>query len=164
MLKVIVENDQEFEVEVEKKLVNGKQEEWDILKLGATSAHIIKDNKSYRCELLKADHEAKEFIAKINGSIYHLKAKDRFDQLLKKLGMENLGTSKVNDIKAPMPGLVLSINSEKGSEIKKGDPVIILEAMKMENTIKSPGDGTIKSIEVKVGDAVEKNQVLVLFE
>ncbi|HSH65835.1 MAG TPA: acetyl-CoA carboxylase biotin carboxyl carrier protein subunit, partial [Bacteroidia bacterium] len=75
----------------------------------------------------------------------------------------NLNTNKINEIKAPMPGLVLDIRVNEGDSIQKGDAVIVLEAMKMENIIKSPVDGTIKKINVKKGLAVEKNQVLVQF-
>ena len=60
-----------------------------------------------------------------------------------------------------MPGLVLSVEARIGQEVKKGDAVLILEAMKMENVIKSPGEGVIKKILVKQGQAVEKGLVLV---
>ncbi len=62
-----------------------------------------------------------------------------------------------------MPGLVLDLRVNEGESVKKGDPILVLEAMKMENIIKSPIDGTIKKINVKKGLAVEKNQVLVHF-
>ena len=78
--------------------------------------------------------------------------------------MDNLLVTKVSDLKAPMPGLVLSIDVEVGKEVKKGDALLILEAMKMENVIKSPTDGVIKSIAVKTSQAVEKNQLLLNFE
>jgi biotin carboxyl carrier protein len=57
----------------------------------------------------------------------------------------------------------LSINAVEGKEIKIGDTILVLEAMKMENIIKSPGDGVVKKVEVCVGDPVEKNQVLIQF-
>jgi biotin carboxyl carrier protein len=78
--------------------------------------------------------------------------------------MENMNNQKVNEVKAPMPGLVLNILVEPGQEISKGDGLFVLEAMKMENIIKSPTDAIVKSIEVEKGIAVEKNQVLVKFE
>ncbi len=77
--------------------------------------------------------------------------------------MDSLNSSKVNEVKAPMPGLVLDIRVSEGDEVKKGDPILVLEAMKMENIIKSPTDGVIKKINVKKGLAVEKNQVLINF-
>ena len=70
---------------------------------------------------------------------------------------------KVNEIKAPMPGLVVKVLVEPQHEVKKGDPVLILEAMKMENIIKSPCDGVIKSINTSKGSAVEKNHTLISF-
>jgi biotin carboxyl carrier protein len=70
---------------------------------------------------------------------------------------------KVNDVKAPMPGMVFNVLVSEGQDIKKGDPLIVLEAMKMENVLKSPTDGTVKKIAVTKGVAVEKNQVLIQF-
>ena len=63
-----------------------------------------------------------------------------------------------------MPGLVLSIMVRVGDSVKKGQGLMVLEAMKMENIIKSPSDGIVKSIYIKKSDAVEKNQVLIKFE
>ena len=63
-----------------------------------------------------------------------------------------------------MPGRVLDIMLSAGSSVVKGDGVLILEAMKMENVIKSPADGVIKKIAVVKDQAVEKNEVLVELE
>ena len=82
----------------------------------------------------------------MNGTNYELKAKTRFDELLKQMGMENLASQKVKDLKAPMPGLVLDILVSEGQAISKGDAILILEAMKMETTIKTPHAGNIINI------------------
>lgn len=63
-------------------------------------------------------------------------------------------------IKSPMPGMVLQIKVEEGLAIKKGESVMILEAMKMENEIKAPADGIVKQIFVSEGTPVEKNAPL----
>ena len=68
------------------------------------------------------------------------------------------------EVKAPMPGLVVTIEVEPGQQIKKGDGLLIIEAMKMENEIKAPFDATIKKIKVEQKQAVDKNQVLMMFE
>jgi biotin carboxyl carrier protein len=94
---------------------------------------------------------------------YEVKLKDKFDLLLEKMGFNNSAILEVKDIKAPMPGLIIDIKVEEGIVVKKGDPLIILEAMKMENIIKSPGEGVVKKIQVKKGDSVEKNQILIQF-
>ncbi|MTI30260.1 acetyl-CoA carboxylase biotin carboxyl carrier protein subunit, partial [Xanthovirga aplysinae] len=125
--------------------------------------HIIKDNKSYKAELVNADKNTKSFLFKINGEQIEVNVKDRFDLLLEKLGMNEAAGSKVHELKAPMPGLILDILVKEGEELQKGDPILILEAMKMENIIKSPGNVEIKSIKAKKGESVEKNQLLVEF-
>ena len=66
----------------------------------------------------------------------------------------------VGDLKAPMPGKILDILVKEGDEVALGDPVMILEAMKMENELKSPADGILEALHVEKGDNVEKNQLL----
>lgn len=166
MLKVKVNNKNEHTIVLENPsagTIDGKAFEWDVIEVKNGSFHVIKDNRSYNVEVIKADVAEKSFLVNVNGNKYQLNVKDKFDELLKSLGFDNLNTSKVNEIKAPMPGLVLDIRVAEGDIVKKGDPVLVLEAMKMENIIKSPTDGTIKKINVKKGVAVEKNQVLINF-
>ncbi len=126
--------------------------------------NVILDNKSYNVTVVDADHQARTFTIRVNSNEYTLEAKDQFDLLLQELGMEDLAGSKVNDLKAPMPGLVLKINVKPGDEIKKGDALLVLEAMKMENILKAEGDAVIKAIHTETSKAVEKNQVLIEFE
>ncbi len=145
-------------------LLNGNAFEWDLEKINDRKFHIIKDNVSYRVEMLSANHSEKSYFIKVNGKKFKMQLQDQFDALLKKLGMEDLNDSKVTELKAPMPGLVIDIKVEAGTEIKKGDTLMVLEAMKMENVLKSPTDGVIKSIEIEKGIAVEKNQILITFE
>lgn len=137
---------------------------WDIVKEKEGSFHIILKNKSYRVDVVKADKKEKSFTILVNGVKHVLEVKDKFDMLLQSMGLDNLTSNKVNHMKAPMPGLVLDIKVEPGTVIAKGDAVIVLEAMKMENNLKSPGDGTVKKINVQKGQAVEKGMILVEFE
>ena len=76
----------------------------------------------------------------------------------------DLAVKKISEIKSPMPGLVLDILVKAGDTIKKGDQVLVLEAMKMENIIKSQTDAVVKSVAIETGVAVEKGQVLIKFE
>ena len=73
-------------------------------------------------------------------------------------------TKVVKEVKAPMPGLVVSVIATKGQEVKEGDSLLILEAMKMENVLKSPVDGVIKNIKIEETNTVEKNEILIEFE
>lgn len=166
MLNIKVNNKQSHRVVMNDALsgtIDDKAFIWDVLEKENRIFYIIKDHKSYNVEVLKADYAEKNFTVRVNGNKYQLDVKDKFDELLKSLGFDNLNANKVNEIKAPMPGLVLDIRVNEGDTIKKGEPVLVLEAMKMENIIKSPVDGIIKKINVKKGQAVEKNQVLVQF-
>jgi biotin carboxyl carrier protein len=135
----------------------------NIIKVRDGVYHLIKDNTSYNVEIVKHVPEEKKWVLKINNTVYTLDVKDKYDDLLHSLGLDNLAVKKVNEVKAPMPGMVLNILVTEGQEVKKGDTLIILEAMKMENSLKSPSDGVIKKIAVNKGVAVEKNQILIHF-
>jgi biotin carboxyl carrier protein len=137
---------------------------WDIAQVSDGYFHILHNNKSYKAEVVKSDRAAKTFTLKINNHIHIVEVKDKFDLLLEKLGMSTAAGNKVNNIKAPMPGLIIDVKIKTGDSVKINDPLLILEAMKMENVLKSPGEGTIKSVTVKKGDKVEKNQVLIEFQ
>lgn len=138
--------------------------QWDITTLPNGQFHILYKNRSYTASVLEADAASKTFKIRMGQNLYSLQVKDSFDQLAEKMGMGAANQRKSNTIKAPMPGLVLSVMVQPGQAIKKGESVLILEAMKMENVIKAPGDGVVKSIAVVKGNAVEKNQVLVELE
>lgn len=68
------------------------------------------------------------------------------------------------EITAPMPGKILDVKANAGQSVKKGDVVVLLEAMKMENEVVAPQDGTIASINVNSGDMVEAGNVLVTMD
>lgn len=80
------------------------------------------------------------------------------------MGFEIGATKKINEIKAPMPGLILSVDVKIGQEVKEDDSLLVLEAMKMENVLTSPRDGIIKYISITKGETVNKNQLLIEFE
>ena len=115
-------------------------------------------------DVVESNTAEKTFVIRINNNNYSLQLKDQYDELLQSLGMDSLNNQKESEIKAPMPGRVLDIMLSAGSSVVKGDGVLVLEAMKMENVIKSPTDGVIKKIAVIKDQAVEKNEVLVEFE
>lgn len=143
--------------------LNGKAVEADILNVGNQEYHLLLNNKSYNILLVKADYAEKKLTVKVNGKKYTLDVKDKYDELLHNLGLDNIASKKINDIKAPMPGMVLNILVGEGQAVKKGDSLLVLEAMKMENVLKSPTDGVIKKVVATKGNAVEKNQLLIQF-
>ena len=128
------------------------------------SFHILHKGRSFRAELVEAQFDTRQFLVKINGVSYSLHIADHFERLVQQLGLQIGSTQKQNTVKAPMPGLVLSILVEPGQAVQKGDPLLILEAMKMENVLKAASDGVVKSISVEQGAAVEKGFLLLEME
>lgn len=144
-------------------LIDGEVVNADIRQLNANIFHIIDNNASYNAEIVSFNSAEKTAEIKVNNNVYTIAAKDQFDLLLDKMGLTNLNAARVSDIKAPMPGLVLKMFVNAGDEIKKGENLFVLEAMKMENIIKSPADVLVKEIKIKPGDKVEKGQILMIF-
>jgi biotin carboxyl carrier protein len=165
MYQVKVNDKFDFEIGVKQQelTINDEVVILDRQPLNGHSSHVLYQNKSYTIEVITLDPLEKKAMIKVNGVNYSIAITDHFDLLLKQLGMDNLTANKVLQVKAPMPGLVLSLLVTEGDEVKKGDNLLVLEAMKMENMIKSPTDGIIKNIAVKPGDKVEKNEVLINF-
>ena len=145
--------------------INGKHQEIKVIQK-ITPHHLIvqKGTKKFEVRLLHINSETKTVQLKVDGFSFEVKQEDEYDALLKSLGMGAGVVKKVNDLKAPMPGVVLDVKVAVGQSLKKDDPIVVLEAMKMENLLKSPVDGVIKGIEIKKGDTVEKGRVLVTFE
>ena len=144
--------------------VDGVETDVDAVKVGPETWSVIMDNKSYNVTLQSFDMNQKALVIKVNDEEFRIRIQDELDALLDKMGMSGGDSSKMGDVQAPMPGLVLEIIAKEGQAIQKGDPLIVLEAMKMENVIKATGDGTISKILVSNQDAVEKNQVLIEME
>ena len=166
MYKVKVNNKKEHLVLPDGKgkgTINGQAYSIDMIKVKDGRFHVIMNDRSFNAEVVKADPKEKSFTLLINNHKYNITVKDKYDELLASLGMDLSATKKVKQVKAPMPGMVLEIIVAERAEVKKGDPLIILEAMKMENILKSPSDGVVSKIDVKKGVAVEKNQVLIHF-
>lgn len=136
----------------------------DIISVGAQKFHLLHENNSYTAEIHAADFLSKQYTVHVNGNNYVVNIQNPLDILIKQMGFEVGAGKQINAINAPMPGLILDISIEPGQSVLKNDPLLILGAMKMENSFLSPRDGVIKSILVKIGDAVDKGQLLIEFE
>lgn len=136
----------------------------DVIPSGKNTVHLLYNNQSYHVELIEKNYNQKTYTLKVNGAIYTVQIANALDQLIEHMGLSTASSKKINQIKAPMPGLILDISVKAGDTVKENDTLLILEAMKMENSITSPRDGVIKSVTVKKGAAVDKNQLLIEFE
>jgi len=124
------------------------------------TAHVLIDNQSIDIQKIQQGSNPKEISVSINGDTFHFTLKDKNDQLVDQLGMDSQSTKKLSNIAAPMPGLILEILVNAGDSFEKGDPLFVLEAMKMENMIKAEGAGIVKEVLSKIQDTVEKNQII----
>jgi len=143
--------------------VDGKPVELDAYTNRNGMLCFLHNNKSYQAELISYNENDKIAVIKLNNARYEVKLKDDTDILLEELGITGK-TNKVQSIKAPMPGLVLDVKVQEGDEVKKGDGLLILEAMKMENLIKAQSDGKVKKVHIAKGAKVEKNQPMIEME
>lgn len=147
-----------------KVLVNGLEYDFNIENETDRYRKITLNGTLYHILLEGFDKSSKTVTVRVNGERKVFSVKDRSDEMLKMFGIHSFPAPKVNELKSPMPGMVIQLLVKPGDSVAKGDPIIILEAMKMENVLKAPADVTIKSIHCEAGHAVEKNTVLVRFD
>jgi len=144
--------------------VNEKAANLDVFQQPNGVISVLHNNKSYTAVLEKIDHKTKELVIRVDGQIQRVKIKEDIDLLLSKMGLDITAMQKTEPVKAPMPGMVLKVLVTPGQQINKGDALLILEAMKMENILKASGPALVKSIKVEERTAVEKGAVLIELE
>lgn len=147
-------------LQIEKALV----EQLNIAKIDTNNFHLLRDNKAFKIKVLHTDYDKKVISIEVNGNKYTMKISDSYDQMIDKMGLLLGASQRAQDIKAPMPGLIIDVMVEEGQEISEGTPLIILSAMKMENILLAQADGVIKSINVKKKDTVDKGQLIIEIE
>lgn len=165
MMQVQVNDHPEKQIEFkgETVLLNGNPVEIQLSRLNPHSLHALYQGRSYNVYVLNLNHEEKVVDLRINGKKARVQLTTEMDLMLKKMGLEGSASTKVANLKAPMPGLIHSVNVSAGDTVAKGDQILILEAMKMENVLKSPADGVIGQVHVAAGESVDKGELLISF-
>ena len=146
---------------IEASFTSDQLNDLDIIKTETNTFNVIHNLKSIQGQIIDVCLNSKKVELLLNNKSYTFEISDQLDQLIEKLGFDTSQDSIVKEIKAPMPGLILDISVEEGQSFSKGDQLLILEAMKMENVIKAESDGIVKKIFLKKGDTVEKNKVII---
>jgi acetyl/propionyl-CoA carboxylase alpha subunit len=136
----------------------------DLIKINPAICNLISGHRSVNVKFVGADINKKKVTVEIDGELFEVLIKDELDQMLDQMGFSASASKQIKEIKAPMPGLVLEIAVVDGQEMNEGDKVLILGAMKMENSILIHANSTIKKVLVSAGQAVEKGQVLIELE
>ena len=144
--------------------INGAERTPDISMQPGGIISVLHDGKSYTAIVERVDTAKKEVDVRVNGQLYTTAIQEPIDLLLSNMGLDLKSMKKAEPIKAPMPGLVLKVLVTPGQQVDKGDALVILEAMKMENVLKATGPATVKSIRAVERTAVEKGAVLIELE
>lgn len=159
--------DQTFTVEIEeigrslyRVAVDGNEFLVDGKKTGVTNYSLIVDNRSFEVDV---DVSEDEYRVLVDGRSYHLRLLDERRMRLGGLqsGIQLEGRQEVS---VPMPGKIVAVLVGEGDRVEKGQGLVIVEAMKMENEVRSPIAGEVKEIRVKAGETVEAGAVLVVVE
>ncbi len=134
----------------------------DIVQISDDTLHIIIGHTSRLIKVVHADYAAKQFELQINGRNVSVKLRDAVESRIHAMGFdETRNHKKLKQISSPMPGLVLKVLTKVGESVTEGQPLIVLEAMKMENVLNAPTDGVVNRIHVRERENVDKGQVLV---
>ncbi|MDX1472002.1 MAG: acetyl-CoA carboxylase biotin carboxyl carrier protein subunit [Flavobacteriaceae bacterium] len=139
-------------------------ENLDIVEAQNNSYHLIHNNESISAKISDSDFTSKYYEVTLQNKLFKVNVFNSLDILIEDMGFSLLDGKDIDTIHAPMPGLVLDILVKEGQEVSENQPLLILEAMKMENVISSPRNGKIKSIQVSKSSSVNKNDLLIEFE
>lgn len=125
--------------------------------------HLLRiGTQLYKIDNVEQHKHVLEFT--LNGRWCSVTVRDEQDLLLDRMGFKTAGELGEGQLNAPMPGKILELIVQEGAEVELGDPVAILEAMKMENELKAPTNGVVTSIVVQAGESVEKNALILEIE
>lgn len=142
--------------------IGDKEQEVELSKVNNYLYLLKIANKTYEITTHKLNDE--KFRFGVDGHFYETivrtKLKENANEVIKNKSNE----PHITKITGPMPGLVLKIFKKVGEEVKENEPVVVLEAMKMENEIRSPKSGIVKEIFLKHGSTVEKDAVILTIE
>ena len=161
MKYVTTVGDREFLVEIVDEhhvSIDGKTYEVDFVSVSGQPVYsLIADGKSHEAYVRESDEGWQVLL---RGRLYPVKVEDEREKRLRAAAGGGVAETGEFHLKAPMPGLVVAIPVEEGQQVKKGQVLLILESMKMQNELKSPRDGTVNRITVRAGESVEQKQPL----
>ena len=153
--------DKEFLVEIidDKHIsVDGKVYEVDFESVSGQPVYsLIVDGRSHESYVAPGDHDWQVLL---RGRLYPVTVEDEREKRLRSAAGGGVAETGEFHLRAPMPGLIVAILVEEGQAIKKGQVLLILESMKMQNELKSPRDGSLGRVRVKAGETVEQKQTL----
>jgi biotin carboxyl carrier protein len=157
--------DQEYEIELlseNRVLINGVPHEIDFKALRQQlSFSLLADGRSYEVNIYQDNGDWEVLL---RGRQFSVEVEDERERRLRLAAGETSGPKGKYLLIAPMPGLVIDIPVAEGDQVSKGDVLVILESMKMQNELTAPRDGTVTRIHARVNDNVERKESLLVLE
>lgn len=161
MKYVTTVGDQSYVIEVLDEnhiLVDGKPFEVDFQNVGNQPVYsLLLDGLSYEASVYQGDESWQVLV---HGRLYEANVEDEREKRLRLSQGSQVADREEFHLKSPMPGMVISVPVAEGQEVQKGDVLVILESMKMQNELKSPKAGVVTRMRVRAGDGVEQRQTL----
>lgn len=150
----------EFKKPLEKRIsYQGKKVDIKLREDPNGFSYIVWKNKKYMLDVIEKNQN--RYTVMLNGVWHSFTVETPISYKRRKFLEQQGESSSTVSIEAPMPGKIIDILVEEGSEVKPGDPIIILEAMKMQNEISSHVTGVVRSVSVRKNDSVMKDDVLI---
>ncbi len=140
-------------------VINGEEKDINFIEQDDFEFVFNRNNRRYNCELVSRDQN--KAIIRVNGVEYKFSIESIFSYIRRGMINTDLNKADDNNIKAPMPGKIVDIFLAEGDLVNAGEPVLSLEAMKMQNEINAKCNGVIKKIKVQPGQTVMKDELLV---
>lgn len=138
--------------------VNGKTYQIDFESVSGQPVYsLIADGKSHESYVARGDDTWQVLL---RGRLYPVTVEDEREKRLRAAAGGGVAETGEYHLKAPMPGLVVAVPVKEGQDVQKGQVLLILESMKMQNELKSPRDGKVHRVKVKAGESVEQKQTL----
>lgn len=154
-------NDKTYVIEINDEkhvVVDGQTYHIDLEAVSGQSLYsLLLDSQSFEAFVDEGDEGWRVLV---RGDLYDVKVVDERAARLAKSAGGGVAQSGDFNLRAPMPGLVVAVPVTEGQAVRKGDILVILESMKMQNELKSPRDGIVARVKAKGGDSVEQNQIL----
>lgn len=158
--------DKQYEVEIlgpRQVSVNGKAYNVDFLSVSGQPIYsLLVDGRSYQAHVYPGENDTLEVL--MRGTLYSATIEDEREKRLRAAGRGGPAHTGEFHLRAPMPGLIVKVPVNEGDQVKKGDVLLILESMKMQNELRSPRDGKVTRVQVKAGDSVEQRQSMISVE
>ena len=156
-------NEKNYTVDLQAKNAKIFESDQSVELLSLEGNHAVVSNGNQTFEIWVVEEQPSYRIINIDGVEIKIEKRERLADLFEKIGYQEDAKSSISEIKAPMPGTIVDFLVKEGQDIEANDPILILEAMKMENIIRATSAATVTEVVATPGSVVQKNDTLIKF-